>query len=343
MTAIPDTTSTTPTIPDVMKAIDPEQPGGPDVLVLVDRPVPRPGQGEVLVKVAAAGVNRPEVMQRMGKYPPPPGAPSILGMEIAGTIVAVGEGVGDEQIGQTVCALITGGAYAHYAIAPFGQCLPVPEALTMVEAAAMPETLFTVWTNLFERAYATEGDTVLVHGGTSGIGTMAIGLCNLFGIDIIVTAGSKAKCEAALSLGATHAIDYKTEDYVERVKQITGGKGVAAVLDMVGGDYVPRNLQCLAEDGRHVSIAVQRGMTATVPLFEIMRRRLTLTGSTLRPRDTAFKSLVADELARTVWPHVEAGKLKPVIDRTFAFADAPAAHTRMEAGDHVGKIVLTME
>jgi len=213
----------------------------------------------------------------------------------------------------------------------------------MVEAAAMPETLFTVWTNLFERAYATEGDTVLVHGGTSGIGTMAIGLCNLFGIDIIVTAGSKAKCEAALSLGATHAIDYKTEDYVERVKEITGGKGVAAVLDMVGGDYVPRNLQCLAEDGRHVSIAVQRGMTATVPLFEIMRRRLTLTGSTLRPRDTAFKSLVADELARTVWPHVEAGKLKPVIDRTFAFADAPAAHTRMEAGDHVGKIVLTME
>jgi NADPH2:quinone reductase len=259
------------------------------------------------------------VMQRQGKYPPPPGAPSILGMEISGTIVAVGDDVGDEQIGQSVCALISGGAYAEYAVAPFGQCLPVPEALTMVEAAAMPETLFTVWTNLFERAYAMEGDT------------------------IIVTAGSKAKGEAALSLGATHAIDYKIEDFVERVKQITGGKGVAAVLDMVGGDYVPRNLQCLAEDGRHVSIAVQGGMTATVPLFEIMRRRLTLTGSTLRPRDTAFKSLVADELARTVWPHVEAGKLKPVIDRVFAFADAPAAHTRMEAGDHVGKIVLTME
>ncbi len=331
------------TIPDIMKAIDPEQPGGPEVLLLVDRPVPRPGNGEVLVKVAAAGVNRPEVMQRQGKYPPPPGAPSILGMEISGTIVAVGDGVGDEQIGQLVCALITGGAYAEYAVAPFGQCLPVPEALTMVEAAAMPETLFTVWTNLFERAYATEGDVVLVHGGTSGIGTMAIALCNVFGIDIIVTAGSKAKCEAALSLGATHAIDYKTEDFVERVKQITGGKGVAAVLDMVGGDYVPRNLQCLAEDGRHVSIAVQGGMMATVPLFEIMRRRLTLTGSTLRPRDTAFKSLVADELARTVWPHVEAGKLKPIMDRTFAFADAPAAHARMEAGDHVGKIVLTME
>lgn len=326
-----------------MKAIDPEQPGGPEVLVLVDRPVPEPGTGEVLVKVAAAGVNRPEVMQRQGKYPPPPGASSILGMEISGTIVAVGDGVGDEQIGQLVCALISGGAYAEYAVAPFGQCLPVPEALTMVEAAAIPETLFTVWTNLFERAYATEGDTVLVHGGTSGIGTMAIALCNVFGIDIIVTAGSKAKCEAALSLGATHAIDYKSEDFVERVKQITGGKGVAAVLDMVGGDYVPRNLQCLADDGRHVSIAVQGGMMATVPLFEIMRRRLTLTGSTLRPRDTAFKSLVADELARTVWPHVEAGKLKPVIDRVFPFADAPAAHARMEAGDHVGKIVLTME
>ncbi len=329
-------------VPDVMKAIDPEAPGGPEVLVLVERAVPHPGAGEVLVKVAAAGVNRPEVMQRQGKYPPPPGAPSILGMEIAGTIVAVGDGVGEEQIGQRICALITGGAYAEYAVAPFGQCLSVPEALTMVEAAAMPETLFTVWTNLFERAYATEGDTVLVHGGTSGIGTMAIGLCAIFGIDIIVTAGSKAKCEAALSLGATHAIDYKTEDFVERVKQITGGKGVAAVLDMVGGDYVARNLQCLAEDGRHVSIAVQGGANATVPLFEIMRRRLTLTGSTLRPRDTAFKSLVADELARTVWPHVEAGKLKPVIDRVFAFADSPAAHARMEAGDHVGKIVLSM-
>lgn len=343
MTATPENQSSNLSVPDVMKAIDPEQPGGPEVLVLVDRPVPQPGPGEVLVKVAAAGVNRPEVMQRQGKYPPPPGAPSILGMEISGTIVAVGDDVGDEQIGQSVCALISGGAYAEYAVAPFGQCLPVPEALTMVEAAAMPETLFTVWTNLFERAYATEGDTVLVHGGTSGIGTMAIGLCNLFGIDIIVTAGSKAKCEASLSLGATHAIDYKTEDFVERVKQITDGKGVAAVLDMVGGDYVPRNLQCLADDGRHVSIAVQGGMMATVPLFEIMRRRLTLTGSTLRPRDTAFKSLVADELARTVWPHVEAGKLKPVIDRVFAFADAPAAHVRMEAGDHVGKIVLTME
>ena len=343
MTAIPENQSSNLRVPDVMKAIDPEQPGGPDVLVLVDRPVPQPGPGEVLVKVAAAGVNRPEVMQRQGKYPPPPGAPSILGMEISGTIVAVGDDVGDEQIGQSVCALISGGAYAEYAVAPFGQCLPVPEALTMVEAAAMPETLFTVWTNLFERAYATEGDTVLVHGGTSGIGTMAIALCGLFGIDIIVTAGSDAKCQAALGLGATHAINYNTDDFVERVTAITAGKGVAAVLDMVGGDYLPRNLKCLAEDGRHVSIAVQGGPTATIEIFDIMRRRLTLTGSTLRPRDAAFKSLVADELSRTVWPHVEAGKLRPVMDRSFPFAEAPAAHARMEAGDHVGKIVLTME
>ncbi|MEP7004844.1 MAG: zinc-binding dehydrogenase, partial [Sphingomonas bacterium] len=211
------------------------------------------------------------------------------------------------------------------------------------EAAAMPETLFTVWTNLFERGYATEGDVVLVHGGTSGIGTMAIGLANLFGLIIIVTAGSDEKCAAAKALGADHAINYKTEDFVAEVKAITGGKGVAVVLDMVGGDYLPRNMQCLADDGRHVSIAVQGGLQATIPIFEIMRRRLTLTGSTLRPRDTVFKSLVADELARTVWPHVEAGRLKPVIDRTYKLAEAAKAHKRMEAGDHVGKIVLVME
>ena len=329
-------------LPIMMTAIDPAAPGGPEVLVPVERPVPTPGAGEVLVRVAAVGVNRPEVMQREGKYPPPPGASSILGMEFSGTIVAVGDGVGDEQIGQPVCALVSGGAYAEYAVAPFGQCLPVPEALSMVEAAAMPETLFTVWTNLFERAYATEGDTVLVHGGTSGIGTLAIGLCRLFGVRVIVTAGSATKCAAALAIGADHAIDYSSEDFVERVKAITDGKGVAAVLDMVGGDYVPRNLQCLADDGRHVSIAVQRGLMATIPLFEVMRRRLTLTGSTLRARDVSFKTLVADELVRTVWPHVEAGKLKPVIDRTFPLADAAAAHRRMEAGDHVGKIVLTV-
>ncbi|MGN6268657.1 MAG: NAD(P)H-quinone oxidoreductase [Sphingomonas sp.] len=329
-------------LPDVMMALDPAAPGGPEVLVPVERPVPRPGAGEVLIRVAAAGVNRPDVLQRKGAYPPPPGAPSIPGLEIAGEIVAVGEGVDAAGIGQKVCALIAGGGYAEYAVAPAGQCLPIPDALSMVEAAAMPETLFTVWINLFERAYVADGDTVLVHGGTSGIGTMAIKLAKLFGLTIIVTAGSDEKCAAARALGADHAINYKTQDFVEAVKGITGGKGVAAVLDMVGGDYVPRNLACLAEDGRHVSIAVQRGAEATIPIATVMRRRLTFTGSTLRPRDTVFKSLVADELARTVWPFVEQGRLKPEIDATFPLSQAAEAHRRMESGDHIGKIVLTM-
>lgn len=330
------------TVPETMRAIDPAAPGGPEVLVVVERPVPAPGAGEVLIRVAAAGVNRPEVMQRMGLYPPPPGAPSILGMEVSGTIVAAGADVPREMIGQPVCALIAGGAYADYAVAPLGTCLPVPQALSMVEAAAMPETLFTVWTNLFERAYAAEGDTVLVHGGTSGIGTMAVALARLFGLTIIVTCGSDEKCEAVLKLGADHAINYRTEDFVERVAAITGGKGVQVVLDMVGGDYVPRNLKCLAEEGRHVSIAVQGGLMATIPIFEVMRRRLTLTGSTLRPRSVGFKSLVADELARTVWPFVAEGRLKPVIDSTFPLSDAASAHKRMESGGHIGKIVLLM-
>lgn len=330
-------------LPIIMRAIDPEAPGGPEVLEVVERPVPTPGEGEVLIRVAAAGINRPEVLQRQGAYPPPPGAPAIPGLEVAGTIVAVGPEVEPALIGQPVCALIAGGGYAEYAAAHYGQCLPVPAALSMVEAAAMPETLFTVWVNLFERGYASEGDTVLVHGGTSGIGMMAIGLCKLFGITIIVTAGSDEKCAAATAHGADHAINYKTLDFVEEVKRVTDGAGVAVVLDMIGGDYVPRNLKCLADDGRHVSIAVQRGAQATVPIFEIMRRRLTLTGSTLRPRPVAFKAAVADELARSVWPHVAEGALKPVIDSVFALADAPDAHRRMESGDHVGKIVLTIE
>jgi putative PIG3 family NAD(P)H quinone oxidoreductase len=329
-------------VPDTMQAIDPAAAGGPEVLVPVCRTVPAPRDGEVLVRVAAAGVNRPDVMQRQGLYPPPPGAPSTLGLEIAGEVVALGEGVDPGRLGTRVCALVAGGGYAEYAVAPAAQCLPVPDALSMAEAAALPETLFTVWTNLFERAFAVEGDTVLVHGGTSGIGTMAITLGNLFGLEVIVTVGSAEKRAAALRLGADHAIDYKTEDFVARVHEITGGRGCAAVLDMVGGDYVPRNLQCLAEDGRHVSIAVQRGASATVPLFEIMKRRLTLTGSTLRARDAGFKALVAEEIARTVWPFAEAGKLKPVMDRTFPFAQAADAHRRMEEGNHIGKIVLTM-
>ena len=329
-------------VPKTMRAIDPEKSGGPEVLTLVERPVPVPGPDEVLLRVVAAGVNRPDILQRMGFYPPPPGAPSIPGLEVSGEIVAAGEDVPRELIGQPVCALLAGGGYAEYVAVAAGQCLPVPEALTMVEAAAMPETLFTVWTNIFERGWASEGDVVLVHGGTSGIGTMAISLCNLFGIDVIVTAGSDAKCAAAIAHGADHAINYKSEDFVERVKAITGGKGANVVLDMVGGDYLPRNLQCMADDGRHVSIAVQGGATATLPIFDVMRRRLTLTGSTLRPRDSTFKSLVADELSRSVWPFVAEGRLKPVIDSTFPLSDAAAAHTRMDSGDHIGKIVLTI-
>ncbi|QJQ31632.1 NAD(P)H-quinone oxidoreductase [Sphingomonas lacunae] len=330
-------------LPVTMRAIDCSKPGGPEALRPVDVPLPAPGEGEVLIRVAAAGVNRPDVLQRLGFYAPPEGASPYPGLEVAGEIVAVGGDSARELLGQKVCALIPGGGYAEYAVAPVLTCLPVPPLLSLREAAAMPETLFTVWTNLFERAYATEGDTVLVHGGTSGIGTMAIALCRLFGVSIIVTCGNADKCNAALDLGATHAIDYSRQDYVAEVLKITDGKGVQAVLDMVGGDYVPRNLACLTEEGRHVSIAFQRGATATVNVMEVMRKRLTLTGSTLRPRSNAFKGLVADELHRTVWPHVAEGRLRPVMDKSFPLDQASEAHRRMENGTHVGKIVLTID
>jgi NADPH:quinone reductase len=330
-------------LPQTMVAIDPEGPGGPEVLKPVMRPIPQPKSGEVLIKIAAAGVNRPDILQRMGGYPPPPGAPSIPGLEVAGIVVAANGLAEEALIGQPVCALIAGGGYAEYATAPSGSCLIVPEGLSIVEAAAMPETLFTVWINLFERAFAADGDTVLVHGGTSGIGTMAIALARLFGIRIFVTCGSDEKCARARELGADLAVNYKTQDFVAEVKDATGGKGVQIVIDMVGGDYLPRNLQCLSEEGRHVSIAVQRGPVAEIPIFEVMRRRLTLTGSTLRPRTNEFKQMVADELDRMVWPHVREGRLRPVIDMTFPLADAAKAHARMEAGDHVGKIVLTVQ
>jgi NADPH2:quinone reductase len=317
-----------------MIAIDPAEPGGPEVLQPVERPVPEPGPGEVLIRVEAAGVNRPDVMQRLGFYPPPPGAPTIPGLEVAGTIVGGG------RDGERVCALVAGGGYAQYCVAPEGQCLPVPDGFSMIEAAALPETFFTVWTNLFQRGGAKAGDTVLVHGGTSGIGTTAILLGKVFGIDVIVTAGSADKCARALEIGAAHAIDYKSQDFVEEVKRITGGRGVAVVLDMVGGDYVPRNLACLAEDGRHVSIAGQRGGTAEIPLWDVMRKRLTLTGSTLRARSVEFKAALAAELRREVWPHLEAGRLRPIVHATFPLADAAEAHRLMESSDHVGKIVL---
>jgi putative PIG3 family NAD(P)H quinone oxidoreductase len=315
------------------------QPDGAQEIALLERPVPRCGAGEVLVKVAAAGVNRPDILQRRGLYPPPPGAPDILGLEIAGEVVEAGEGAG-ELVGRQVCALVAGGGYAQFCAAPIGTCLFVPDAISPVEAAAMPETLFTVWINLFERGFAADGDWVLVHGGTSGIGTMAIALGRLFGLHVIVTCGTDGKCARALELGADAAINYKTQDFVEAAQRLTGGKGVSVVLDMVGGDYVPRNLQALAEDGRHVSIAFQRGPKAEIPIAEVMRRRLMLTGSTLRPRSVEFKTMVCDEIARTVWPYVEGGRLKPVIDSTFPLAEAARAHARMEAGEHVGKIVL---
>jgi len=329
-------------VPSIMRAVQAPEPGGPDALKLIGVPTPQPGDGEVLVRVAAAGVNRPDVLQREGKYAPPPGAPATLGLEIAGTVVAAGERAG-ALVGQQVCALVAGGGYAEYCVAPAGTCLPIPASLTPVEAAAMPETLFTVWVNLFERGFAADGDSVLVHGGTSGIGTMAIALGQLFNLTLIVTCGSDEKCARALELGAQAAINYRTHDFVDEVKRLTQDRGVDVVLDMVGGDYVPRNLACLAEDGRHISIAVQRGGEATIPIWQVMRRRLTLTGSTLRPRSVQFKTMVADEIARTVWPFVEGGRLKPVIDSVFPLDQVADAHRRIDAGDHVGKIVLTID
>lgn len=327
-------------IPETMIAIDPAEPGGPEVLRPVERRVPEPGADEVLVRVMAAGVNRPDVMQRLGLYPPPPGAPSIPGLEIAGVVVDMGPGVAMEMHGMPVCALVPGGGYAEYAVAHADLCLPVPRGFSMVEAAALPETFFTVWTNLFQRGGARKGDTVLVHGGTSGIGTTAILLGRVFGLTVIVTAGSPEKCAQALEIGAAHTIDYKAQDFVAEVKRITGGAGVAVVLDMVGGDYVPRNLACLSEEGRHVSIAAQRGASVEIPIWEVMRKRLTLTGSTLRARPVEFKAALADELRREVWPHLESGRIRPVIHSTFPLADAAGAHRLMDSGEHVGKIVL---
>lgn len=328
------------TLPQTMTCIDPAAPGGPEVLQPVTRPVPVAGPGEVLIRVAAAGVNRPDVLQRRGMYPPPAGAPSIPGLEVAGEIVAVGPDVAADPIGQQVCALVSGGGYAEYCVAPLGQCLPVPEGLSMAEAAAMPETAFTVWTNVFDRGQAQAGETILIHGGTSGIGTMAIALCKLFGLTVIVTCGADDKCAAARALGADHAINYASTDFVEAVKAATDGQGAHLILDMVGGDYVPRNLACLREDGRHVTIAVQRGMTAEINIAALMVRRLTMTGSTLRARPISFKAALADTLRDRVWPLVSAGRLRPVMDQSFALADAAAAHARMEAGAHIGKIVL---
>lgn len=329
-------------LPDKMNAVGFEAPGGPEVLRIEEVPVPAPGPGQVLVKVAYAGVNRPDVIQRQGHYPPPPGASPIPGLEIAGTVVSLGEGVDERHLERNVCALVTGGGYAQYCLAEAGLCLPVPEGLPLDQAAAIPETLFTVWHNVFERGFARDGETILIHGGTSGIGTTAIQLCKAFGMTVIVTCGGAEKCARAVEIGADHAIDYRSADFVEEVKRITGGKGVHLVLDMVAGDYVARNLKCLAEDGRHVTIAVQGGAKAEIPMWMVMTRRLTLTGSTMRARDVTFKSLVAQEILANVWPMIANGACRPIMDQTFPLAQAAAAHARMEAGSHIGKIVLAV-
>jgi len=324
-----------------MLAMGFDAPGGPEVLRAERLPLPQPGPGEVLVRVAHAGVNRPDVLQREGGYPPPRGASPIPGLEIAGEVVALGEGVvGD--LGGKVCALVAGGGYAEYCLARADHCLPVPEGLSLAEAAALPETMFTVWHNVFQRGAAQAGETLLVHGGTSGIGTMAIMLAKAFGLTVIVTCGSQEKCDAARTIGADHAIDYKTQDFVEEVAAITGGKGVDVVLDMVSGSYVPRNLKCLAEDGRHVTIAVLGGAKAELNMAVIMMRRFTLTGSTLRARSDAFKASLTAEIAERVWPLVAAGNLRPVMDTQFPLTRAGDAHRRMEKGEHIGKIVLDM-
>lgn len=329
-------------LPATMTAMGFDVPGGPEVLRPETLPLPVPAPGQVLLRVAFAGVNRPDVIQRQGFYPPPPGASPIPGLEVSGQVVAMGAGVTAPFLGQMVCALVAGGGYAEYCLAEAALCLPVPDGLAADQAAALPETLFTVWHNVFERGWATEGERLLVHGGTSGIGTTAILLGKLFGLTVIVTCGGPEKCAAALNLGAAHAIDYKTTDFVQEVARITDGKGVHLVLDMVAGDYVARNLKCLGDDGRHVTIAVQGGVRAELNMAEVMRRRLTLTGSTLRPRSNEFKGLLADEIHQTVWPLVAEGLLRPVMDQAFPLREAAAAHARMEAGAHIGKIVLTV-
>ena len=330
-------------LPATMTAIEIAEPGGPEVLKPAERPMPLPGAGEVLIKVAAAGVNRPDVMQRQGNYPPPPGASDIPGLEVAGTVAAVGLGVNHTKLGDAVCALVTGGGYATYCVAPEPQCLPVPNGLSMAEAAALPETFFTVWTNLFERGELEPGETVLIHGGTSGIGTTAIQLAKALGAgQIFTTAGSRDKCHAAEKLGATRGIDYKHEDFVKVVKEATGGRGVDVILDMVGGDYIQRNINALAVEGRIVYIAFLRGPQTEINLMPLMLKRGTLTGSTLRARTVAQKGAIAAPLSRVVWPLLEQGKVKPQIYRTFPLAQAAEAHRLMETSEHIGKIVLTV-
>ncbi len=323
-----------------MTVVEITQSGGPEVLKPATRPLTPPRAGEVLIKVAAAGVNRPDMIQRQGLYPPPPGASDIPGLEIAGAVVALGDGVDGWSTGDAACALVTGGGYAEYCAAPAAQCLPPPEGLSLIAAAALPETLFTVWSNVFDRAGLKQGESFLVHGGTSGIGTTAIQLAKAFGARVFATAGSDEKCAACLDLGADRAINYNDEDFVQAVKDETGGKGADVILDMVGGDYVARNISALAADGRMVSIAFLKGAKVEVNLMPVMLKRLTLTGSTLRARSVAFKAAIAQRLREKVWPLIETGRIKPVIHATFPLARAADAHRLMESSAHIGKIVL---
>ncbi len=330
------------TLPATMRAVEIAQSGGPEVLRPVTRPVPEPRPGEVLIRVEAAGVNRPDVLQRMGLYPLPPGVSDLPGLEVAGTIAALGEGVTGWALGDAVCALTPGGGYAEYCTTPAGQCLPAPKGLSMVEAASLPETCFTVWINVFDRAGLAPGETLLVQGGSSGIGVTAIQMARAFGHRVFVTAGTDEKCRACEALGAERGINYRTEDFVAVVKELTQKKGVDVILDMVGGDYVPRELKCLATDGRLSLIAFLGGPKTTLDMSDILYRRLTITGSTLRPRSVEYKTEVAQALREKVWPRVESGAIKPVIHQTFPLADAADAHRLMESSTHVGKIVLTV-
>lgn len=333
---------TKPAIPETMTCIEIVEPGGPGVLQTTERPVPGPGDDEVLIKVQAAGINRPDCIQRQGHYAPPPGITDIPGLEVAGEIVSHGKNVKQWKTGDQVCALVAGGGYAEYVSAPAVQCLPIPEGLDMTGAAALPETFFTVWTNVFERAALKPGETLLVHGGSSGIGTTAIQMASRLGSKVITTAGNDDKCRVCQELGADRAVNYKDEDFVDAAKDFTGGDGVNVVLDMVGGDYLPRNIKAMAPDGRHVSIAFLSGSKAEINFMPVMLKRLTMTGSTLRPQPIERKGEIAKALEETVWPLIAKGEIAPVIHTTFPLQDAAKAHELMETSQHIGKIVLVL-
>jgi NADPH2:quinone reductase len=327
-----------------MKAVEITSFGGPAVLQLGSRPDPVAGVGEVLIRVSASGVNRPDVLQRTGSYPVPPGASDVPGLEVAGSIVSgdsAAMAAAGFKIGDRICALVSGGGYAELCVAPIGQCLAVPQGLSDIEAASLPETFFTVWSNVFERGGLKPGESLLIQGGSSGIGVTAIQMAKALGATVLVTAGSDEKCQACVGLGADHAINYKTADFSDEVRKITDGKGVNLILDMVAGSYIAREIECLAEDGRLVVIAVQGGVQAQINAGLVLRKRLTITGSTLRPRSMAFKTAIAAALGQKIWPLIESGAIKPVIHSVFAAADASKAHALMESSEHVGKIVLS--